>query len=235
MARHLLWLVSALIFVGFVILIDSNSTQWVFLVRVQWVVLFGLMILPVLAHSFGRELLIGAYELNNRRAGFDVGLLLTLVATSIVDTAYTAQEYGQERLREPLGNLLFPSWGWVLLALVMVAVNAGAAFAATSHKLRSQVICGLIAGFFLGVAARAFLEFFVAGQILSLLGQAVVRSILLHACDDLVKSPVSWLASILPSCISSGYFRLDENAFLIEPGHIRAAVSFVASTLCIYG
>jgi len=231
MARHLLWLVSALIFVGFVILIDSNSTQWVFLVRVQWVVLFGLMILPVLAHSFGRELLIGAYELNNRRAGFDVGLLLTLVATSIVDTAYTAQEYGQERLREPLGNLLFPSWGWVLLALVMVAVNAGAAFAATSHKLRSQVICGLIAGFFLGVAARAFLEFFVAGQILSLLGQAVVRSILLHACDDLVKSPVSWLASILPSCISSGYFRLDENAFLIEPGHIRAAVSFVASTL----
>ena len=231
MARHLLWLVSALIFVGLAILIDSNSTQWVFLVRVQWVVLFGLMILPVLAHSFGRELLIGAYELNNRRAGFDVGLLLTLVATSIVDTAYTAQEYGQERLREPLGNLLFPSWGWVLLALVMVAVNAGAAFAATSHKLRSQVICGLIAGFFLGVAARAFLEFFVAGQILSLLGQAVVRSILLHACDDLVKSPVSWLASILPSCISSGYFRLDENAFLIEPGHIRAAVSFVASTL----
>src|ERR1700757_4796614 len=70
MARHLLWLVSALIFVGLVLLIDSNSTQWVFLVRVQWVVLFGLMILPVLAHSFGRELLIGAYELNNRRAGF---------------------------------------------------------------------------------------------------------------------------------------------------------------------
>jgi hypothetical protein len=108
MARHLLWLVSVLIFVGLVILIDSNSTQWVFLVRVQWAVLFGLTILPLLAHSFGRELLIGAYELNNRRAGFHVGLLLTLVATSIVDTAYTAQEYGQERLREPLGNLLFP-------------------------------------------------------------------------------------------------------------------------------
>src|ERR1700746_3791593 len=70
MANSLLWLVSALIFVGLVILIDSNSTQWVFLVRVQWVVLFGLMILPVLAHSFGGELLIGAYELNNRRAGF---------------------------------------------------------------------------------------------------------------------------------------------------------------------
>jgi hypothetical protein len=108
MARQLLWLVSALIFVGLVILVDSNSTQWVFLVRVQWVVLFGLTILPLLAHSFGRELLIGAYELNNRRAGFHVGLLLTLVATSIVDTAYTAQEYGQERLREPPGNLLFP-------------------------------------------------------------------------------------------------------------------------------
>jgi hypothetical protein len=70
MARHLLWLISALIFVGLAILIDSNSAQWVFLVRVQWVVLFGLTILPLLAHSFGRELLIGAYELNNRRAGF---------------------------------------------------------------------------------------------------------------------------------------------------------------------
>jgi hypothetical protein len=231
MARHLLWSVSALIFVGLVILIDSNSTQWVFLVRVQWVVLFGLTILPLLAHSFGRELLIGAYELNNRRAGFHVGLLLMLVATSIVDTAYTAQKYGQERLREPLGNLLFPSWGWILLASVMVAVNAGAAFAATSHRIRSQVIFGLIAGFFVGAGARAFLEFFVARQILSLLDQAVVRSTLVHACGDLVKSPVSWLASILPPWISSGYFRLDKNAFLIEPGHIRAAVSFVATTL----
>jgi hypothetical protein len=91
MARHLLWLVSALIFVGVVILIDSNSTQWVFLLRVQWIVLLGLTILPLLAHTFGRELLTGAYELNNSRAGFHVGLLLTLVATSIVDTAYTAR------------------------------------------------------------------------------------------------------------------------------------------------
>jgi hypothetical protein len=231
MDKHLLWLVSALIFVGLVILIDSNSTQWVFLVRVQWVALFSLTIFPLLAHSFGRELLIGAYELNNRQAGFHVGLLLTLVATAIVDTAYTAQKYGQERLREPLGNLLFPSWGWILLASIMVAVNAGAVFAATSHKLRSQVICGLIAGVFLGVVARAFLEFFVARQILSLLDQAVFRSTLVHACGDLVKSPVSWLASILPPYISSGYFRLGENAFLVEPGHIRAAVSFVASTL----
>jgi Patatin-like phospholipase len=230
MARHLLWLVSALIFVGLVILIDSNSAQWVFLVRVQWVVLFGLTILPLLAHSFGRELLIGAYELNNRRAGFHVGLLLMLVATSIVDTADTAQKYGQERLREPLGNLSFPSWGWILLASVMVAVNVVAAFAATSHKIRIQVICGLIAGFFVGAGAWAFLEFFVARQILSLLDQAVVRSTLVHACGDLVKSPVAWLASILPPWMSSGYFRLDKNAFLIEPGHIRAAVSFVATT-----
>src|ERR1700740_3750839 len=99
------------------------------------------------------------------------------------------------------------------------------------NKIRSQVICGLITGFFLGVGARAFLEFFGARQILSLLDQAVIRSTLLYACGDSVKSPVSWLASILPSYMSSGYFRLGEKAFLIEPGHIQAAVSFVASTL----
>jgi hypothetical protein len=231
MARHLLWGGGGLIFVGLVILINSNSAQWVLLVRVQWVVLLGLTVLPLLAHSFGHEVLIGAYDLNDRWAGFHVGLLLMLVATSIVDTAYTAQKYGQERLQEPLGHLLFPFWGWILLAAVMVGVNAGAAFVATSPKISSQVICGLIGGFFVGVGAWVFLEFFVARQILSLLDQTGARSALAHACGDLVKPPVSWLASTLPPWISSGYFRLEENVFLIEPGHIRAGVSFVATTL----
>ena len=94
MARRRLWWLGALIFIGLVVLISSNSAQWVFLARVQWVALLGLTILPLLAHTSGRELLIGAYDLNNRRAGFQVGLLLILVATSIVDTAYIAQKYG---------------------------------------------------------------------------------------------------------------------------------------------
>jgi hypothetical protein len=59
-----------------------------------WVALLGLTILPLVAHTSGRELLIGVYDLNNRRTGFQVGLLLILVATSIVDTAYIAQKYG---------------------------------------------------------------------------------------------------------------------------------------------
>ena len=118
MARRRLWWLGALIFIGLVIAVSSNSAQWVFLARVQWVALLGLTILPLLAHTSGRELLIGAYDLNNRRAGFQVGLLLILVATSIVDTACIAQKYGQERLRETLGHLFVPSWGWILLVSV---------------------------------------------------------------------------------------------------------------------
>jgi hypothetical protein len=118
MARQRLWWLGALIFIGLVILISSNSAQWVFLARVQWVALLGLTILPLLAYTSGRELLIGAYDLNNRQAGFHVGLLLILVATSIVDTAYIAQKYGQERLREALGHLFVPSLGWILLVSV---------------------------------------------------------------------------------------------------------------------
>jgi hypothetical protein len=231
MARQRLWWLGALIFIGLVILTSSNSAQWIFLVRVQWVALVGLTILPLLAHTSGRELLIGAYDLTNRRAGFHVGLLLILVATSIVDTAYIAQKYGQERLREALGQVFVPSWGWILLVSVMVATNAWAAFGATDPKIRGQIVCGLIFGFLVGVGAWLFLDFFVAGEILSLLDRAVISSPLVHACAVLAKSPVSRLAAILPPWITSGYFRLDKNALEIEPGHIRAAVCFVATTL----
>jgi hypothetical protein len=124
MSKRILWWIGALVFGGVVILINSNSAQWVFLARVQWSALLALTILPVLAHTFGRELLIGGYDLNNRLAGFHVGLLLVLVATSIVDTAYIIQEYGQERLGEALGHLFVPSWGWMLLILVMIGINA---------------------------------------------------------------------------------------------------------------
>ena len=194
MARNLLWRVGAFIFIGLVILISSNSAQWVFLARVQSVALLALTILPLIAHAAGRELLIGAYDLNNRLAGFHVGLLLVLAATSIVDTAYIAQKYGQERLREPLGHLFVPSGGWILLVSVMIAVNAAAAFVATDPKIRGQMIYGLISGFLVGVGAWLFLDFFVAREILSLLDQAVTSSPLIHACADLVKSALSQIS-----------------------------------------
>ena len=94
----------------------------------------GLTILPLVAHTSGRELLIGAYDLNNRRAGFQVGLLLILVATSIVDTAYIAQKYGQERLRETLVHLFVPSWGWILLG--SVTITNPMKISAPSHQRR---------------------------------------------------------------------------------------------------
>ena len=37
-----------------------NSAQWVLLTRVHWIALLGLTILPLFAHTSGRELLIGA-------------------------------------------------------------------------------------------------------------------------------------------------------------------------------
>src|SRR5260370_17138075 len=109
MARERVWWLGALLFIEIVVLISSNSAQWVFLARVQGVALLGLTILPLLAHTSGRELLIGAYDLNNRRAGFQVGLLLILVATSIVDTPYIAQKYRQEPLQETLSPPFLPS------------------------------------------------------------------------------------------------------------------------------
>src|SRR5260221_9178295 len=153
MARQRLWWVGALLFIGLVSLLSANSAQWVFLARVQWVALLGLTILPLLAHTSGRELLIGAYDLNSKGAGFHVGLLLILVATSIVDTAYIEQKYGQERLREALGYLFVTSWGWILLVSVMIAANAWAAFVATDTKIRGQLVDDLISGLLVGEGA----------------------------------------------------------------------------------
>ena len=159
MARQRLWWVGPPMFVGLVILIGLDSIQWVFLARVQWVAWFALVILPALAHTLGRELLIGAYDLENSRAGFHVGLLLVLVGTSIVDTAYITQKYGQERLREVLGHVFLPSWGWVLLGFVMIALNMGVALVATDPKIRMRILYGLISGFLVGVGAWLLLDF----------------------------------------------------------------------------
>jgi hypothetical protein len=234
MSKRILWWIGALVFWGVVILINANSAQWVFLARVQWSALLALTILPVLAHTFGRELLIGGYDLNNRLAGLHVGLLLVLVATSIVDTAYIIQEYGQERLREALGHLFFPSWGWMLLVLFMIAINAGTAFAATDPEIRGQMVYGLISGFLLGVGAWLFLDFVLAREIPLLLDKAGTVSPLIQEILDWGKATISELAGILPPWLRSGYFRVDGNVWVIEPGHIRAAVCFLATTLLYF-
>jgi hypothetical protein len=172
MARRRLWWVGPPMFVGLVILISLDSIQWVFLARVQWVAWFALVILPALAHTLGRELLIGAYDLDNSRAGFHVGFLLVLVGTSIVDTAYITQKYGQERLREALGHVFLPSWGWILLGFVMIALNMGAALVATDPKRRTRILYGLISGFLVGVGAWLLLDFVVSRRIPFLLREA---------------------------------------------------------------
>jgi hypothetical protein len=234
MARRRLWWVGPPMFVGLVILISLDSIQWVFLARVQWVAWFALVILPALAHTLGRELLIGAYDLDNSRAGFHVGFLLVLVGTSIVDTAYITQKYGQERLREALGHVFLPSWGWILLGFVMIALNMGAALVATDPKRRTRILYGLIFGFLVGVGAWLLLDFVVSRRILFLLREADTISPVIHACFDWVKSMLSKLAVVLPRWISSGYFRLDKSIFVIEPGHIRAAVCFLATSLLYF-
>ena len=234
MARQRLWWVGPLIFIGLVILISLDSIQWVFLARVQWVAWFALVILPALAHTLRRELLIGAYDLDNRRAGFHVGLLLVLVGTSIVDTAYITQQYGQERLREVLGQVFLPSWGWNLLGFVMITLNMGAALVATDPKIRMRILYGLISGFLVGVGAWLLLDFVVARRVSFLLREAGTISPVIHACSDWVKSMLSKLAVVLPRWISSGYFRLDKSIFVIEPGHIRAAVCLLATSLLYF-
>lgn len=234
MCKRLLWWSGVLVFGGVVLLINANSAQWVFLARVRWSALLALTILPVLAHSFGRELLVGVYDLSNRLAGFQVGLLLVLVATSIVDTAYIIQEYGQERFRESVGHLFVPSWGWMLLVLVMIAINAGTAFAATDSEIRGQVVYGLISGFLMGIGAWLFLDFVVAREIPLLLDKAGTVSPLIKVCFDWVKGTISELAGILRQWLMSGYFRLDGIVSVIAPGHIRAPVCFLATASIIF-
>jgi hypothetical protein len=87
-ARERLWWLGALIFIGLVILISANSAQWVFRARVQWVALLGITILPLLAHTSGRELLIGAYDLNSKGAGFHVGLLRLNGRSNLTDPRF---------------------------------------------------------------------------------------------------------------------------------------------------
>jgi hypothetical protein len=163
MSKRILWWIGALVFGGVVILINSNSAQWVF-----------------------------------------------------------------------LGHLFVPSLGWMLLVLVMIGINARTAFAATDPKIRDQMVYGLISGFLVGVGAWLFLDFVVAREIPLLLDKAGTVSPLIQVCFDWVKSTMSALAGILPPWLRSGYFRVDGNVWVIEPGHVRAAVCFLATTLLYF-
>jgi len=103
-SRPFQWLIAAVILVLVGIGFWQNSIKWLFVCEVQWTAAAFLVALPILAVTSERALLLGAYEIETRRQGFLVGLLLTFALSSIVWTAELELGLAEARLREPIGD-----------------------------------------------------------------------------------------------------------------------------------
>ena len=116
------WIIAFCIFSGIGLLIWNNAAKWVFLARVEWWALVILVLVPLLSLSALRSLFLGAYDLNDGREGFFVGLLLVVVSSSIAWTARLIEILGYARLREPMAESFVP-YGFWICALALPLTN----------------------------------------------------------------------------------------------------------------
>lgn len=134
------------------------GTHWTYHCRVGLVALIGLAALPVLARSAFKSLAIGAFDLSTISEGFEVGLVLFLVAWAVVSTSDLVLGAGAERMPRPAPKRRKPAQVartcTVLLALALNFKTILYASKDTRLAAGLGVTCGLLAGLLLFAIAR---------------------------------------------------------------------------------
>jgi hypothetical protein len=127
-------------------------THWIYLCRVSLLGLLFLGLLPLLAFSLERPLLIGVFDLDTTVSGMAVGLLLFFVAWAIIATSQLVIRLANVRL-----GVTVPRFGdqiylaRFLLVSLAVAINFGVVVWATDGP-QLEVFLGLLAGLAAGLA-----------------------------------------------------------------------------------
>jgi hypothetical protein len=134
-------------------------THWIYLCRISLLGLLFLGLLPVLAISLERSLLIGVFDLDTTVSGMAVGFLLFFVAWAIIATSELVIQLAEARLGvtvPPFGKGIYLA-RLVLISFAVVLNCAVVVIATDGPKL--EVALGLVAGLAVGFAVFAIIQF----------------------------------------------------------------------------
>lgn len=125
--------------------------RYLYLIRVQLLVLMAALFMPLLAWKSGaRTLLLGAYDLEKWYAAMAVGFCLVMLLRGLMAQKKLVDDYGLRRFGGPvLGHTGAFDIIWQGLGIAACLLNATLILAASQPELRLQfhLALGLLAGF----------------------------------------------------------------------------------------
>ncbi|MGA8654738.1 MAG: hypothetical protein WB586_01190 [Chthoniobacterales bacterium] len=140
------------------VLLYPFRTHWIYLCRISLLGLLFLGLLPVVAISLGRSLLIGVFDLDTTASGMAVGFLLFFVAWAIIATSELVIQLANARL-----GVTVPAFGEgiyharIALISLGVLINCAAVVFATDGP-KVEVALGLLAGLVAGLVVFAVIQ-----------------------------------------------------------------------------
>ena len=133
-------------------------THWFYLCRTSLLGLLFLGLLPVLAISLERSLLLGVFDIDTGTNGMVVGFLLFFAAWAIVATSQLVIRLADARL-----GVTVPAVGrkflWLRFALIFIAVAINWGIVLYASDGPQQVFLGLLAGLAAGLVVFALIQF----------------------------------------------------------------------------
>jgi hypothetical protein len=225
MQRPVQWLLGILIFAVIAVQLWQNSVKWLFLCEVQWTAGAFLLALPILAWKGAPALVRGAYEIESKGDGFNLALLLTLAAGSIIWTAQMEIGLANIRLHEPIGPAFVPNVIGLSLLVLAVLLNLFATHLVSNGSEKEARSWSVIdSGMLLGL---------IVGVVGFLIGEALICLVKEHLdvpppqVVELVRevqSSLQWL----PPQFRDGYLGND-GKLVAESGHLGAVLLLVAT------
>jgi hypothetical protein len=227
LSRPLQWLLALFILAVLAVELWQNSVKWLFLCEVQWIALACLILLPILAWTIDRALVLGAYEIETWIDGFWLALLLAWAAASIIWTAQIELSLAETRLHEPIGSRIFPcAIGAIFLglALLLNLVVTHLVSNAPRDDGKRELSWGAIdSGMLIGLIAG--IVGFLIGEAVIWLVHLVLSSYLPPSLVEVVRAIQSWF-QWLPPQLRDGYIGHSGN-LATESSHVAAALLVV--------
>jgi Patatin-like phospholipase len=229
LSRPLQWLLALFILAVLAVELWQNSVKWLFLCEVQWIALACLILLPILAWTIDRALVLGAYEIETWTDGFWLALLLAWAAASIIWTAQIELSLAETRLHEPIGSRIFPcAIGAIFLglALLLNLVVTHLVSNAPRDDGKRELSWGAIdSGMLIGLIAG--IVGFLIGEAVIWLVHLVLSSYLPPPLVEVVRAVQSWF-QWLPPQLRDGYIGHSGN-LATESSHVAAALLVVVT------
>ncbi len=212
-------------------------THWIYLCRISLLGLLFVGLLPVLAVTLERSLLIGVFDLDTTVSGMAVGLLLFFVAWAIIATSELVIQLADARLGvtvPPFGKGIYLA-RMVLISFGVVINCAVVVIATDGPKL--EVALGLLAGLAAGLVVFAVIQFVERNvRKPSIPPLLWIWQQLLRPSVARPASPVSSTGGFLlfgrpglrvPAWLGRGYLHETKKGVAVLPDHFRAVAALV--------